>query len=312
MSEQKKFECEFCNTKYKTKFILKTHINTNKKCLSSRGLSLQTNFICEGCNSMFITTNHLTNHQESCKDYIILINDKKYKEDFDKQEIIYVQKLKEQEIYFTDKINQYKNLYENLEKKYKLRISNLEEKYKETKEENKLRISNLESIIERLASEAMNKTTTINNNMVREHLSTQYTIDSITDRQLEERIRSCMTEKIFWEGQRGLAKMCVESIIKTPDNKMMICCTDTSRCKFKLFDVKGNLKEDIDARLFTDRVSKFIKIVCNEIREAIQESTMLEEKDGPEKNQLFKKMEQLGYSLYDVLIFNEIKFLEVN
>ena len=29
---------------------------------------------------------------------------------------------------------------------------------------------------------------------------------------------------------------------------------------------------------------------------------MLEEKDGPEKNQLFKKMEQLGYSLYDVLI----------
>ena len=57
--------------------------------------------------------------------------------------------------------------------------------------------------------------------------------------------------------------------------------------------------------MFTDRVSKFIKIVGNEIREAIQESidnksTMLEEKDGPEKNQLFKKMEQLGYSLYDV------------
>ena len=90
---------------------------------------------------------------------------------------------------------------------------------------------------------------------------------------------------------------------------LIICCTDTSRGKFKLFDVKGNLKEDIDARLFTDRVGKFIKIVGNEIREAIQESTMLEEKDGPEKNQLFKKMEQLGYSLYDVLIFNEIKFL---
>ena len=76
---------------------------------------------------------------------------------------------------------------------------------------------------------------------------------------------------------------------------LIICCTDTSRGKFKLFDVKGNLKEDIDARLFTDCVG-------NEIREAIQESTMLEEKDGPEKNQLFKKMEQLGYSLYDVLI----------
>ena len=206
MSEQKKFECEYCNTKYKTKCILKKHINTNKKCLSSRGLSLQTNFICEGCNSMFINTSHLSIHQESCKEHIRLIIEKKYKEDFDKKELIYIQKLKEQELYFTDKINQYKNLYENLEEKYKeenkLRISNLEEKYKETKEENKLRISNLESIIERLASEAMNKPTThntINNNMVREHLSTQYTIDSIKDRQLEERIRSCMTEKIFWE-----------------------------------------------------------------------------------------------------------------
>ena len=101
-------------------------------------------------------------------------------------------------------------------------------------------------------------------------------------------------EEIFWEGQKGLAKMCVESIIKTPDNKMMICCTDTSRGKFKLFDVKGNLKEDIDARLFTDRVSKFIKIVGNEIRESIDnKSSRLEEKNGREKDQL---LEQLGYS----------------
>jgi hypothetical protein len=114
-----------------------------------------------------------------------------------------------------------------------------------------------------------------------------------------------MTEDIFWEGQKGLAKMCVESIIKTPDNKMMLCCTDISRGKFKLFDVKGNLKEDIDARLFTNRVGKFIKIVGNEIREAIQESidtksSMLVEKNGSEKDQLLKKMEQLGYSLFDV------------
>jgi hypothetical protein len=176
------------------------------------------------------------------------------------------------------------------------------------KEEYKNKTDKYEGILERLASDAVNKTTTtntINNNMIREHLSTQYTIDALTDKQLEQRIRLCMTEQIFWEGQKGLAKMCVESIIKTPDNKMMICCTDTSRGKFKLFDVKGNLKEDIDARLFTDRVGKFIKIVGNEIREAIQDgidnkSSMLEEKNGHEKDQLLKKMEQLGYSLFDV------------
>ena len=61
-----------------------------------------------------------------------------------------------------------------------------------------------------------------------------------------------MTEKIFWKDNEVLQK-CVWKLL-------IICCTDTSRGKFKLFDVKGNLKEDIDARLFTDRVG-------NEIRE---------------------------------------------
>ena len=192
-----------------------------------------------------------------------------------------------------------------------LSYNHLQSKYDDLKEEYVIKTNKYEAILERLATDAINKPTlnttnnTVNNNLVRDHLSTQYTIDALTDKQLEQRIRLCMTEEIFWEGQKGLAKMCVESIIKTPDNKMMICCTDTSRGKFKLFDVKGNLKEDIDARLFTDRVSKFIKIVGNEIREAIQESidnksSMLEEKNGHEKDQLLKKMEQLGYSLFDV------------
>ena len=311
MTEESRVICYHCNSTFKNKTVLQTHVKTNKKCLSIRGLSFKTKHVCDGCKTMYISLLHLKVHHESCKDYQSLIVEKKFKDEFEQykkeQEKKYIEKIKEQETYFTDLLQKKNREIEDLKKTN----DNIREQLLTLKEEYKNKTDKYEGILERLASDAVNKitttntTNTVNNNMLREHLSTQYTIDALTDKQLEQRIRLCMTEKIFWEGQKGLAKMCVESIIKTPDNKMMICCTDTSRGKFKLFDVKGNLKEDIDARLFTDRVGKFIKIVGNEIREAIQDgidnkSSMLEEKNGHEKDQLLKKMEQLGYSLFDV------------
>lgn len=328
-------QCEHCKSTFQNKTILKTHINTNKKCLASRGLSLQTKFICEGCNTMLITVSHLHSHYEICKEYIISKLLQKHEKELQEQREYYEKREKEQQDHYEkelkDKIkhtrntcdSQYKNLKDEYEldlnekeKQYellKLSFDHVQSNYNNLKEEYTIKINKYEAILERLAMDAVNKpistTTTTNNtvnNIVRDHLSTVYTIDSLTDKQIEERIRSCMTEKIFWEGQKGLAKMCVDSIVKTPDNKLMLCCTDTSRGKFKLFDVKGNLKEDIDARLFTDRVGKYIKIVGNEIRETIQEhidnkSNMLEEKNGREKDELLHKMEQLGYALFDVV-----------
>jgi hypothetical protein len=242
--------------------------------------------------------------------------EEKYNEDIKKERKNFEEKQKLLDFKYKSDLAEKDKKYEMLQLSYEHLQYNYNElkvdfklKYNELKEEHQIKTNKYEAVLERLATDAVNKpnttNNTVNNNVIRDHLSTQYTIDSLTDKQIEQRIRLCMTEEIFWEGQKGLAKMCVESIIKTPDNKMMICCTDTSRGKFKLFDVKGNLKEDIDARLFTDRVSKFIKIVGNEIREAIQESidnksSMLEEKNGHEKDQLLKKMEQLGYSLFDV------------
>ena len=334
--------CEFCNSTFINKIVLKTHINTNKRCLSSRGMKLTTKNVCEGCNTIFVSPNHLTTHYEICKDYKIVNIVKKHKEELKEKEEHYKEELKEELKIKEEKYNEalkkerqhgeekrelldlkykcelaekdkkYEMLqlsYEHLQYNYNELKVDFKLKYNELKEEHQIKTNKYEAVLERLATDAVNKpnttNNTVNNNVIRDHLSTQYTIDGLSDKQLEQRIRLCMTEEVFWEGQKGLAKMCVESIIKTPDNKMMICCTDTSRGKFKLFDVKGNLKEDIDARLFTDRVSKFIKIVGNEIREAIQESidnksSMLEEKNGREKDQLLKKMEQLGYSLFDV------------
>jgi len=302
-------KCEFCDSVVINKTVLKTHLKTNKKCLSKRGLSLETNFKCEGCNSIFITSYHLTCHQEICKEYKVINIEQNYKKEIENIKTEYEQNYKKE--INNIKVN-FENLLKSKEKEYdilKMSFDFLQTQHSQLLEEYKIKTNKYESTLERFATEAINKptttNTTVNNNILRDNLSMIYTIDSLTDNQIEQKIRSCMTEQIFWEGQKGIAKMCIESIVKTPDNKMMLCCTDISRGKFKLFDIKGNLKEDIDAHLFTDRIGKFIKIVGCEIKDTIQEnidnkSCMLEEKNGPEKDELLKKMEQLGYSLFDI------------
>ena len=41
--------CEFCKSSVRDKYSLKTHLSKNKKCLKIRGLTLDTKFVCKGC-----------------------------------------------------------------------------------------------------------------------------------------------------------------------------------------------------------------------------------------------------------------------
>ena len=61
----KYYICEFCKTSCKN---LKFHLSRSKKCLKIRGLTLDTHYICNGCNTMFSIRANLDTHQESCKD----------------------------------------------------------------------------------------------------------------------------------------------------------------------------------------------------------------------------------------------------
>jgi len=73
--------CEYCKLLCKTKYVLKAHLIRSKKCLKIRGLSLNNNFNCKGCHSIFATNSNLTIHQDSCKDFATL----KIKEDFEEK-----------------------------------------------------------------------------------------------------------------------------------------------------------------------------------------------------------------------------------
>lgn len=129
-------QCEHCKSTFQNKTILKTHINTNKKCLASRGLSLQTKFICEGCNIMLITVSHLHSHYEICRQYIVSKLLEKHEKELQEQSNNYEKKLKDQRIQYEKDL---KELKETISKK---------KKYKEIDQE----LSHLKGIIKTLES----------------------------------------------------------------------------------------------------------------------------------------------------------------
>jgi len=318
-------QCEHCNIMVKSKYILKTHLVSNKTCLKIRGIELGNNFICKGCSTTFINKSNMNNHMETCKKNILLKASEQYelkiktlKDDYDLQ----IKKIKDDydlqikninyDHYFEieEKVNIIKDLQATLEKnkvdydKYltlKVRYEELEKNKVDYEKYNKLqvrfeelekqhdllgkqhdktitklelKIAQCDAFIQTLAREGSNKATTTHNtvnNTIRNQLSSTYTVDSLEPKQLEDTMRQYYTERDFFGGQKRLAGFCVDHVIKTPDNKMMVCCTDMARKKFKILDVQGNLKEDIEARLLCKKLTVPVKMITKEIYDTVIE-----------------------------------------
>ena len=135
-----------------------------------------------------------------------------------------------------------------------------------------MKISQCDSFIQKLALEGASKPTTTNNtvnNTIRNHLSPTYTLDKLENTQLEKTMRDNYTEHDFFGGQKRLANFFFEKVIKTPDDKMLICCTDTTRKKFKILDLRGNLKEDIEARQLCEKLKVPTQMITKEIYDKV-------------------------------------------
>ena len=335
MTEQREI-CTYCNSTFKNKTVLKTHLNTNKKCLELRGLSLKTNFICDGCNTMYISLKHLSIHQESCKEYQqFIINEKhqkELKEKLKEQELYYIEKLRKQDLENNKKLKEVKDIHEKelheKELEYKEKLIKQEEKLKETqtkydylqqqynevKEECKVRQNKYESVLERLALDAVNKpvSTTTNNNTVnniRNVLSSTYTLEKLDEKELIEDMRKNYTENQFKKGQKGLAEYLYKNKLKTPDDKLMICCSDKSRKKFKILDSLGNIKEDIEARFLCEKIKGPVRVVSTEIFEKIQDDISRQQNvdniSDSQQTKLLNDMEKVGEDYINIYKFDE-------
>jgi hypothetical protein len=235
-------ECEHCKLSLKSKYILKAHLANNKACLKKRGLKIDSKFICNGCDSVFINNINLVSHFDICKKYILLKIKEEYETTLKEQISNYEIKLKEQTLY-----------YEKIIKD--LQVQN----------------DRLFSTIENLATKAIERPTTNNvtTTNIRANFSDKYLLENIKEEDIKMKFRNYLTEETFMGGQRSIAKLCTDHIIKTKDKIVLLTCTDTSRKKFKYMDESGNIKEDHDARIFTEKVSKPIKAISRDVYDSI-------------------------------------------
>jgi acyl carrier protein len=349
-------ECDICKTIFKSKYNLKSHLTTNKKCLKLRGLELTSSFVCKGCNAAFVNNKNMNIHLDSCKKYIIL----KVKEEYDikiqkiaEEKKLEIHKIKCENIQalsdLTDKfekeIADIKLSHSNLIKdmtishkeelvskktkehdehtKLQVRYEELKDRYDILEKQHEKTITKLESkiaqcdaFIQTLAREGSNKVTTTNNtinNTIRNQLSTTYTVDSLEPKQLEDTMRQYYTESDFFGGQKRLADFWVDHVIKTPDDKMMVCCTDVSRKKFKILDIQGNLKEDIEARLLCKKLKVPVKMITKEIYDTVierieKERDRLSSDDRSRREKLLDDSMRAQQMYMDNLNFDDLNY----
>jgi hypothetical protein len=278
-------KCEFCEKIFKTISSLNYHKEKAKFCLKLQGKDtkeIERNYKCNNCIKCFVSKKYLDRHIESC--------DKKFKikdEELVKYKDIIEKKNKEIETLKKNSEKHKKEYEKELDKlkrdsekeieKLKLILSERDEQIKQLKEQN----NNLLSTISDIAKQPKSNTTNTNNTTtnikgnqnVQNVLSDYKTYEQNTD---HDRIisiaRNNDMEKYFWNGQKGIAKFCVDHIAKTQDGKMIICCTDPSRKRFKCPTENNQIGEDIDARNFTKKIAEPIKEVCEEVYDRIQKN----------------------------------------
>ena len=308
--------CEFCNSTLSSKYVLKGHLLNNKACLTIRNIDFKSVHLCRGCNSYHTCAKKLSVHHDICKDYkcLILNEENEEKMKYLKEELEYEKttEIKEIETIYKKEKKEYieekeaeivsiKSLYENYMKEKEKEIKDLENAFTKEQEHKDEKIKDLQtqldkmfSTIEGLAKQAIDKpnmTTTNNNVNVRNVYSDTYFLEKLTHEDVKKKFRNHLTEEIFFQGQRGIAKMCTEHVIHTKDNKVLLTCSDVSRKKFKYIDELGNIKEDYDAIAFTEKVIGPIKQVSKEVYDHIV-STIKDEREQLEHKKDQESMER--------------------
>ena len=291
-------ECEHCKLVLKSKYILKTHLLNNKACLKLRGLEMKTKYTCKDCNLSFIGNINLNTHLEICKKKELSKNNEEQEKIIKEQEKI----IKDQEKIIKDQEIQHKKEIEKIIKDQEIQhkkeidynekiIKDQEIQHKkeilEIKDYNDKIIKNLQTQLDKMFStieKLIDKpnTTNVTNNNVRNIYSDKYFLEKLTPEEVKKKCQNYLTEQVFFGGQKGIAQMCTDHIIKTKDNKVLLACSDVSRKKFKYMDENGNIKEDYEARTFTEKVFEPIKKASQDVYENI----LLDIKDEQEREEI--------------------------
>lgn len=262
------YKCEFCEKIFISKYSLNNHQKKAKYCLEKQGLV--SSIKCNSCDKLFGSNERLNEHISICKKRKEMIQNEQHKSELYKLDM----QIKER-----DKIiERYAQELREKDKVIERHIQELKEERDKHIQELKDMLENANKTITEIAKQpkTTNTNTTnikgnqniknilTNNDKYQENTSREYII-SVADH-----IDSQNMENYFWKGQRGMAQFVIENIVKTEDGQMVLCCTDLTRHRFKYIDEKNEIKEDVEARTFTQKVAGPTKEVFEKVYHNIQ------------------------------------------
>ena len=205
MTTKTEYKCEYCNKIFSNNSNLKTHINSAKYCIKLRNnFIVENQFICNYCNKDFTAKQKLDYHLLNCN--------LKKNEDLRNLKLTIEERLKMQE-------DNYKNIIKELEDKYEKKIKELVEQLKEKDER-----------IERLATVAINRPTTQNNQRINNIVNN---LTPITEDYLKEQAEYLTLDHVK-NGVNGYVQYTLDYPLKDK-----IVCTDFSRKRIKYKDEEG-------------------------------------------------------------------------
>jgi hypothetical protein len=258
-------ECTFCNKHFSTKGSLTTHQKTAKYCL---GLQSKDNeeYKCNYCHKSFTLQHVLNDHHKTCKDKQTheIIN--VYQQKIDEKEAL-IEAMRQE---YQQKIKEKDALIDSYQQKLEERESVIE-KYE-------AKLEKFENVVIATALDSRPTTITYNNNSNNSNnTNTTNTTNTLnlSKEYIEPILRSKLTFNDAIKGQKGLANVVFNSLLKGDDGQLLYKCKDSSRQNFEYTDEQGDVKKDVHAKKLIQALidSKVEKIAGDVGEEAWENDT---------------------------------------
>lgn len=261
--------CSICQKSFKTKYTLSNHIRcVHKKTDDLTEETDLTEFKCESkfCKYSTMYKKEISKHIKKCN---FIFAEQYFREEFSKLKTEHA-----------NEISKLKNELIQSELLHEKQLSELKIKTEILQQE----LEKAQRMIQSLSETAINRPTTTNDigNLNHVKITNHLSDHKSYLRQIHpERVTELLHlhfEKYFMDGQSGLARFVVEHIIRLEDGKMILCCTDPTRKRFRFIDADGKLAEDLRAKMFRSKIKIPVKEMCNEVFDRIIERIKHEKK----------------------------------
>jgi len=221
------YKCQYCDKTFVNKSNLNIHVKTAKRCILNRNVETEIqNFKCEFCNKTFSSRTSINYHKNVCSEFKFTERIKEYENKINQNELIIKQ--------YCDKLDYQKQSFEKQIQDLKETILRLEETNKE------------------LALKAIERPTNVTNNKSDNHSINNNTYNNLQPVNLSpDYIYQIFDQNLkledIYQGQRGLANIVANKLLKDESGKPIAFCNDKSRQIIKYKNEDNQIVKDSKA-----------------------------------------------------------------